>query len=175
MHAKWKREKRKKSTTTTITARKTQKPDRTITLCCVYIPCLAMCVSVHGFTHHLFFKDWSLVYPRHYFIKSLYLRVLFHSLSFCLFCFLSFTPATSFYSLLIPFSFISLGYFCMLAQCVDRFWLLILMPSLLLVCFRYCLTAASVWSSKREEREEKKHTHTHRRLNDYFESEFVWI
>lgn len=82
----------------------------------------------------------------------LYLRVLFHSLSLCLFCFLSFTPATSFYSLLIPFSFISLGYFCMLAQCVDRFWLLILMPSLLLVCFWYCLTAASVcvWSSKRE-------------------------
>lgn len=43
------------------------------TLLCVH-SCLVMCVSVHGFTHHLIFKDWSLVYPR-----SLFYQI--HSLS----------------------------------------------------------------------------------------------
>lgn len=59
------------STTTTTATAKTQNQIEPLHFI-VYIR-LTMCVSVHGFTHHLFFKDWSLVYPRHYSINSLYL------------------------------------------------------------------------------------------------------
>lgn len=123
----------KKSTTTTMTttvvaaaaittsywAQKTRSNH--YTLFCTFA--FAICVSVHGFTHHLFFKDWSLVYPRPLFYQS--------SISIRVFFLLFLT--LNILRVIFPY-----------ALCVNRFWLLILLPSLVFPCFWWFYIATVV-------------------------------